>query len=613
MDKKELAEKIVQELGGKGNILQSWHCITRLRFNVAEEEKVNLDRLKALGSVMGAQYQNGQFQVIIGNKVAEVYEAVAQVLGTQESSAKARPVKRKHLIDAVFDIISGIFAPIIPAIVGAGLLKGVLSLIVACKLMAPADSGYAVLNMIADAPFYFLPFLVAFSSAKKFKTNEFLAVTIAGVIMYPTIIQYAASGEVASLSLLGLKIPMINYSSTVIPIILGVFLMSCIYKAVDRIVPDFLKVIVTPLVVLFTDAVLVLVVVAPLGSYIGVYVQLFFSSLYKIAGPLAGALLGGIMPLIVITGMHYAFFPSTFLNFNKLGYDTILLPLNLVGNMAQTGAALGVAVKSKDSKMKSLAFSTTVSALFGITEPAIYGVTLKLKKPFYAALAGGAVGGGIYGTFAVKAFSFSVPGITALPSYVEHGTKNFLFALLGIGCSFVVAFILTLLSNFEKKESQMEIGSPLAGKLVPLSEVPDKTFAEGIVGQGVGIIPSEGVVKAPFQGIVSAITDSRHAIGLTSDEGVELLIHIGIDTVKLGGDGFELLVKEGQKVKKGDSLLLFDMEKIKNAGFDLISPVLITNTSVYGTVKSVMVKETVYFNDPVLQITPKQEEISKKL
>lgn len=612
MDKKELAEKIVQELGGKENILQSWHCITRLRFNVADEEKVNLEGLKALGSVMGAQYQNGQFQVIIGNKVAEVYESVAQVLGNQGASAKTRPVKKKHLIDAVFDIISGIFAPILPAIVGAGLLKGVLSLIIACKLMAPEDSGYAVLNMIADAPFYFLPFLVAFSSAKKFKTNEFLAVTIAGVIMYPTIIQYAASGEVASLSLLGLKIPMINYSSTVIPIILGVFLMSYIYKAVDRIVPDFLKVIVTPLVVLFTDAVLVLVVVAPLGSYIGVYVQLFFSYLYKIAGPLAGALLGGIMPLIVITGMHYAFFPSTFLNFSKLGYDTILLPLNLVGNMAQTGAALGVAVKSKDSKMKSLAFSTTVSALFGITEPAIYGVTLKLKKPFYAALAGGAVGGGIYGTFAVKAFSFSVPGITALPSYVEHGTKNFLFALLGIGCSFVVAFILTLLSNFENKVSKMEIGSPLTGKLVPLSEVPDKTFADGIVGQGVGIIPSEGVVKAPFQGIVSAITDSRHAIGLTSDEGVELLIHIGIDTVNLGGDGFELLVKEGQKVKKGDSLLLFDMEKIKNAGFDLISPVLITNTAVYDAVKNMTNQETVCFSDPVLQITPRQEEISKK-
>lgn len=612
MDKKELAEKIVQELGGKENILQSWHCITRLRFNVADEEKVNLDGLKALGSVMGAQYQNGQFQVIIGNKVAEVYEEVSQVLGSLESSGKNQPVKRKHVIDAVFDIISGIFAPILPAIVGAGLLKGVLSLIIACKLMVPTDSGYVVLNMIADAPFYFLPFLVAFSSARKFKTNEFLAVTIAGVIMYPTIIQYAASGEVASLSLLGLKIPMINYSSTVIPIILGVFLMSYIYKAVDRVVPDVLKVIVTPLVVLFTDAVLVLVVVAPLGSYAGVYVQLFFSYLYKIAGPLAGALLGGLMPLIVITGMHYAFFPSTFLNFSKLGYDTILLPLNLVGNMAQTGAALGVAVKTKDSKMKSLAFSTTVSAFFGITEPAIYGVTLKLKKPFYAALAGGAVGGGIYGTFAVKAFSFSVPGITALPSYVEHGTKNFLFAMLGIGCSFAVAFILTLLSNFDNKESIMEIGSPLAGKIVPLSEVPDRTFAEGIVGQGVGIIPSEGIVKAPFQGIVSAVTDSRHAIGLTSDQGVELLVHIGIDTVSLGGDGFKLLVKEGQTVKKGDILLSFDMEKIKNAGFDLISPVLITNTPVYDAVKSVSTKETVHFSDLILQITPKNEKISKK-
>lgn len=612
MDKKELAEKIVKELGGKDNILQSWHCITRLRFNVADEEKVSLERLKALGGVMGAQYQNGQFQVIIGNQVAEVYEAVAQVLGSREASKTAKPVKRKNVIDAVFDVISGIFAPILPAIVGAGLLKGILSLIIACKLMDPADSGYMVLNMISDAPFYFLPFLVAFSSAKKFKTNEFLAVSIAGVIMYPTIIQYAASGEAASLSLLGLKIPMINYSSTVIPIILGVFLMSYIYKAVDKIVPDFLKVIVTPLVVLFTDAVLVLVIVAPLGSYAGVYVQLFFSFLYKVAGPLAGALLGGVMPLIVITGMHYAFFPSTFLNFGKLGYDTILLPLNLVGNMAQTGAAFGVAVKSKDSKLKSLAFSTTVSALFGITEPAIYGVTLKLKKPFYAALAGGAVGGGIYGTFAVKAFSFSVPGITALPSYVEHGTKNFLFALIGIGCSFVVAFILTLFSNFENKESRMDITSPLAGELVPLSEVPDKTFSEGIVGQGVGIIPSEGIVKAPFHGSVSAITDSRHAIGLTSDQGVELLIHIGIDTVNMGGDGFELLVKAGQTVKKGDTLLLFDMEKIKNAGYDLISPVLITNTGAYDSVKNAADKEKVYFTDSVLQITPKSENSTQK-
>lgn len=449
MNKKDLAKKVISEIGGKENISQSWHCITRLRFNVVDEKKVNMENIKAIEGVMGAQFQNGQFQVIIGNKVGEVFEEITVILGKEFVTNVKEEKNNKGIIDKVFDIISGIFNPILPAITGAGLLKGVMALLTAFNLISTTSSEYTVLNIISDAPFYFLPFLIAFSAAKKFKTSEVLSVTLAGVLMYPTIINYAASGEVASLNFLGLKIPMISYSSTVIPIILGVWLLSYIYKIVDKYVPSLFKIIVTPLVVLLITSVLVLVFIAPLGSYMGVYVEKFFTGLFNVAGPFAGMLLGGTMPLIVMTGMHYAFFPAALSSFGTVGYDVMLLPMNLVSNLAQAGATLAVAVKSKDKNMKSLAASTGISAVFGITEPAIYGVTLKLKKPFYAALIGGTVGGGIFGAFVVKAFTFTLPGITALPSYIEQGTKNFLFALLGVGLSFLVAFIVALFLKVE--------------------------------------------------------------------------------------------------------------------------------------------------------------------
>lgn len=599
MNKEEQAKKIISEIGGKENITQSWHCITRLRFNVADEKKVKLENIKEIEGVLGAQFQSGQFQVIIGNKVGEVFDEISKELGQHQCTNV--PEIKKNIIDTIFDTISGIFTPILPAIVGAGLLKGVMALLIALKLISQTNSEYAVLSIIADAPFYFLPFLIAFSAAKKFKTNEFLSVTIAGVIMYPTIINYAASKKVTGMNFLGLNIPMINYSSTVIPIILAIWLLSYVYKIIDKIVPSLFKTIITPLVVMLITSILTLVFIAPLGSYAGVYVQEFFAGLFNMAGPFAGMLLGGVMPLIVITGMHYAFLPATFLGFSKVGYDIVLLPMNLVSNMAQAGATFGVAVKSKNKKMKSLAYSTAISAVFGITEPAIYGVTLKLKKPFYAALIGGAVGGGIFGTFVVKAFSFSIPGITALPSYIEKGTKNMMFALIGVALSFAVAFIMTIAFRFEDnsireentskiKETEndktsIDIMAPMTGKVVPLSEVPDATFADGLVGKGAAIIPSLGIVKSPFKGKITSIIPTKHAIGLTSDEGLELLIHIGIDTVNLNGDGFTLKVNADEKINVGDELIEFDMELIKASGLSLISPVVVTNIDKFSNVE----------------------------
>lgn len=449
----KLATEIIDSIGGAENITNSFHCITRLRFNVADEKKIDIERIKKFDGVFGAQFQQDQFQVIIGNEVDDVYEEVKKGLGDDVITdfAPTKPKKTvKGIINIIFDTISGIFTPILPAIVGAGLLKGVMALLVAFSLLAPESSEYVVLNIISDAPFYFLPFLVAFSAAKKFKTNEYLSVTIAGVMMYPTIINYATSGEVTSLSFFGLNIPMINYSSSVIPIILGVWLLSFVYRKVDKVIPKVVRIIFTPLISLLITAMIVLMFIAPMGNYLGGYADQFFSTLFTISGPFAGMLLGGVMPLIVITGMHYAFFPTAFTGLASVGYDMIFLPMNLVSNFAQAGATLAVAVKTKDKEFKSLAYSAFISAIFGITEPAMYGVTLKLKKPFYAAIIGGAIGGGIFATLSVKTFAFSIPGITAIPTYIEQGTNNLLFALLGIVASFGVAFVLTLVFKIEE-------------------------------------------------------------------------------------------------------------------------------------------------------------------
>lgn len=598
MNKKELAQAIIEELGGVANINQSWHCITRLRFNFKNKESINLEGIRNLEGVLGAQFQSGQFQIIIGNEVTSVYAEISQLLDgklaeNNESSNRGNP------IEVVLDTISGIFTPLLPAITGGGLLKGVMALLVAMKLLSETSSSYEILNMISDAPFHFLPFLIAFSAAKRFKTDQSLAVTLAGILMYPTIMNYAAGGEVSHLKFLGMSIPMNSYASSVLPIILGVLLLSYVHKYINQLVPKSLKIIFSPLLTLLITAPILLMVIAPLGNYIGVYLERFFATMFAVAGPLAGMLMGGLMPLIVITGMHYAFFPGTFASFGKVGYDIMLLPMNFVANLAQAGAVLGVFVKTKDKKMKQLSFSTLIPAIFGITEPAIYGVTMKLKKPFYASLAGGAVGGAIFGLFTVKSFAFAVPGIMSLPSYLEKGTNNFMLAVLGIGLSFSVSFILTLMLTFDEGGSQespladeanlvqrnqelpIDILSPLSGDVLPLESVPDATFANGIVGQGVAIMPQEGVIKAPFAGHVTMLTPTNHAIGLTSEEGVELLIHIGLETVELAGKGFKLLVTEGEAITPGQAILEFDLESLREAGINLISPVIVTNSSQY--------------------------------
>ncbi len=607
MEHLKLAQEIIQYCGGKDNITQAWNCITRLRFHLKDREKADVKAIQALNGVLGAQFQGDQFQVIIGNEVLKVFEGVKKELGdlivsSEEKTKKGQ--KRENPINVVFGVISGIFNPILPAITGAGIIKGILALLIFLKMLNPESDNYFVLDMISNATYYFLPFLVAFSAGKKFGVNEHLSATLAGIIMYPAFVNLSGQG-ISTVKFLFMNIPVMDYNSTVIPIILGVLLLSIVYKFIDRFVPSFLKLIVTPVASLLITAPVVLVFIAPLGSYVGKYVAAFFISLFGVAGPVAGLLMGGLMSVIVITGMHYAFFPSTFDGLGGVGYDILLLPMSIVSNMSQCGAVLGAAFKIKDKKMKSIAFSSALSALFGITEPAIYGVNLKYKKPFYAALTGGAVGGAIYGIFHVKAYAFSIPGITALPTYLKEGElNNFIWACIGVGASFLTAFIITMLLPLEGKEKAEEkekevdkisqdhegqmvkipVAAPMTGKAVGLDQVPDKMFAEGILGKGIAIIPDEGIVKAPFQGQVKMIAPTKHAIGLISDRGVNAVIHIGIDTVNLQGKGFEVLVKEDQWVEKGEPLMKVDLDFIKENHLNPITPIIVTNSDEYVNV-----------------------------
>ncbi|MCP1133873.1 beta-glucoside-specific PTS transporter subunit IIABC [Paenibacillus polysaccharolyticus] len=648
MNHRELSKEIIRLTGGQENITQAWHCITRLRFNVRDEKKVQLEQIRALDGVLGAQFQNDQFQVVIGNKVAAVYEELEDQLKQAGATEREAEPPRSRGLNAVLDTISGIFTPILPAIVGTGMLKGILALLVTLGAIQETSGEYQILASIANAAFYFLPFLLAVSSARKFKVNEYIALTLAGTLLYPTILNAYLENHLEPIRFLSLPVSIVNYTQSVIPIILGVWLLSYVHRWVDRFIPGPVKVIFTSMIVLVITVPILLIAIGPLGNFIGIYLEIGTSWLFAHSGPLTGIVLGGLMPVIVMTGMHYAFFPGTLQNLSKLGYDVLLLPLNLVANMSQAGAVMAVFLKTKNKSMKSIALSSGISAFLGITEPAIYGVTLKLKKPFYASIIGGAAGGGFITAVGLKCFGFAVPGLLSLPLYIgpNGGMANFWYALIGVGISFVVSFTVTLLLKWDEpitqqpagasssaiapttasesakrsgttnqsnqipatppvtvhsiEEKKGEIFSPLTGELVSLKELPDPTFAEEMTGKGIAIFPKEGRVTAPFDGTVTMIAKSKHAIMLTSSSGIDILIHVGLNTVSLKGKFFEEKVVIGQRVNKGDLLLEFDIKSIQAAGIDLTTPVIVANTPDYLDVVPVQVKGVVPMNELLL-------------
>ncbi|MCJ7841645.1 beta-glucoside-specific PTS transporter subunit IIABC [Lederbergia sp. NSJ-179] len=596
MSNSSLAQSIIDKIGGKENVNRAWHCVTRLRFNLVDEDKVDIESIKKSPEVFGAQFQNGQFQIIIGNNVSNVFKEVEGIIGQGGSvdTADQEKEEKKNLISRFLDMISGVFSPVIPAIAGAGMMKGILALLQVMGWISVESDAYQVFTIISDVAFYFLPFLLAVSAARRFKVSEYLALAVTGSLLYPTMTSGLAEGA-NGLTFLGLTIPFNTYSASVIPVILAVWVLSYVYKFINAIVPKILRIILTPTLVLLIMIPFTLIVAGPIGFTVGDYVGIVIGWLFAHGGAIAGVILGGLLPMFIITGMHYGFLPIFLQNIGKNGYDTAILPLNFINSLAQSGAVFAVALRTKDKKLKSIAASSGFSALLGVTEPALFGVNLKLKRPLYATMIAGAISGGFSVFFAVKCFGVVAQGLQALPVYIDPAdSKNLIYAIISVIIAFVVSFVATLLLGFEdvknEEEEQQdkvmeesgsrefEMFSPLEGNVVPLESVPDKTFSSSLMGPTIAIQPQTGEVVAPFSGEVAVVYPTKHAIGLRSDQGVEALIHIGLETVNLEGKHFETMVQQGQKVTKGSTLVTFDQEAIKGEGYNLVTLMIITNS-----------------------------------
>ncbi|MGY3777129.1 beta-glucoside-specific PTS transporter subunit IIABC [Isobaculum melis] len=610
MNYQELAQTIIEKIGGQQNVSGLTHCATRLRFNLKNEDKALTDDIKNTAGVMGVVSKGGQYQVIIGSDVGSVYKEIVKEIPALDGEQSSSNEKDERGVGSrIIDTITGIFTPILPAITAAGMLKAVLSLLVVFNAIDKLSQTYIIIDFMADAAFYFLPILLAASSAQKFKTNMYLAMMVGGILLHPNFTGMVAAIKEAGeggIHLFGMPISPVTYGSSVIPIILSVWFMSYVEPIADKVSPKVIKFFSKPLITIAIVGTVSLVVIGPFGYLISDAISNGIKALENFSPWLVPTLIGGLTPLFVATGTHYGLVPIGINNRITNGYDTVIYPGMLASNVGQGAAAMAVGFKSKNSSIKQMASSAGLTGLFGITEPALYGVNLKYKTPLYAAMIGGGLGGLFMGLTKVKNFTGGSPGLITLPSYIGDDTLQHLyFACIGAAISIVISFALSymLYKDPVTEEEQattkdeattpttsaisgeiVEVTAPIKGEIVALSAVEDGMFSEEILGKGFAVKPVEGKVYAPVAGTITAVFDSKHAIGLTSESGVELLIHIGIDTVQLNGEGYEYLVGKGQKVQAGDLLIQFDLEKIAEKGYPTITPVVVTNSADFGDI-----------------------------
>ena len=615
MDYSVVAKRIIEELGGEKNVNSVMHCMTRLRFVLKDESIVDDEKVKKIKGVMGVMKKGGQYQVIIGNNVGTCYKEILKLGNFSDSSSSSEGTKeKKGIVTTVLDVVSGCMSGTMPALVGAGMVKVLLVILTTIGLLSDTSQTYKMLYSLGDATFYFLPFLLVISSAKKFNINPYTLAAVIGVMLYPDFTGLVASGE--KISLFGLPVAAASYTYAVIPVIIMAWIMKYIEQFADKITPAVTKNFLKPLLILIIALPIALVLVGPLGYFGGNILSSVLYAIYDKASWLALALMAALMPLLVMTGMHWAFVPIALININTTpGFDTLLLVAMLSSNLAQGASGVAVGLKSKNKDLKQLSFSSAISAfLAGVTEPAMYGVTLKYKKPLYACMFAGLVGGFYAGLTALKCYVFATPSALAMVQFISpEGGSNMRNALITAGISVAIAFVGTWILGFDDPKNEEDeiveevnedntleesiennneitvesvVCAPIEGKAVSLKQVDDATFSEEIMGKGAAIIPAVGRAVAPVDGVVSALFETKHAIGITSDDGVEVLIHIGLDTVKLGGEHFTAYIKAGDKVKKGDLLVEFDIEAIKKAGYDTITPVLVTNAHDYKDVLS---------------------------
>ena len=587
MDYQKLAQEILEKVGGKSNVNSLTHCATRLRFVLNDNGKANAEDIKAIKGVVGVANSGGQFQVIIGSDVAKVYQPIKDIVGAGENTQESTP---QRPLDKVLAIISGIFTPILPVITAAGMIKAVLSLLVVFKVVTTEDQNYQILNFIGDAGFYFLPVFLGATAAKQFKTNQYLGMLMGAILLHPTFTTMVAAFKEGgdAISLFSIPFTATTYSSTVIPIILSVWFMSYVEKFADKISPKAIKFFSVPLIAALVTSVVTFSLLGPAGAIIGQWLGDFFKWLESFGGWVVPTIVGIFSPFLVMTGTHYGLVSIGINNRMTLGYDTVAQPGMLASNVSQGGAALAIAFKTKDPDKRALASSAGITAVFGITEPALYGVTLQNRAALIGTMVSGGIVGFFLGIFNARNFSGGSPGLLTLGSYIGDNTlKYFYTALIGLILAVVISFVITFIlykedaqESFKEKETvnvTNDLAAPVSGKVIPLEQVKDETFASGMLGQGVAIEPIDNIIYSPIEGTVETIFETKHAIGLKSADGLELLIHIGMDTVNLKGDGFKQLIEVGQKVQIGTPLMEVDFAKIKAAGYEIVTPMVITN------------------------------------
>ncbi len=616
MNYQELGDKILTLVGGKENVAGLTHCATRLRFNLKDEAKAQTATLKKTPGVLGVVVSGGQYQIVIGNDVNHVYKPIAEKCDlAQDGGAGKNEGEKKSIGARLIDTITGIFTPVLPAITAAGMLKAVLALLVAFKLVDTTASTYQVINFMADAAFYFLPILLANSAAKKFGCNPYLAMMLGGMLLHPNFVNMVTASQETGEAIKLFFIPIYNasYSSSVIPIILTVWFMSLVEPIADRISPKAIKFFTKPLITALVAGAVGLAVLGPVGYIIASWIASGVTALNTYVSWLVPLILGGVFPLLVMTGTHYGIIPIGINNRMTTGFDTIVYPANLASNIAQGAAAFAVAVKTKKAEVRQVASSAGITAVCGITEPALYGINMRFKTPLISACIGGACGGLFMGLFTVKNYGGGSPGLMTLPGYIGGDSlRDLMLACVGAALAFAITFVISFVlykdpadeesqdassadaSSAEKtqdpdrlSDGATNICAPVKGRLVPLSKVNDPTFAEEILGKGAAIIPEDGHFVSPIKGTVQTVFGTKHAMGLLSDTGVEVLLHVGLDTVKLNGKYYEALVKDGDKVDVGTPILKVDLNGVKSEGYDVITPVIITNTMDCGDVIAV--------------------------
>ncbi|MDR6639513.1 beta-glucoside-specific PTS transporter subunit IIABC [Paenarthrobacter nitroguajacolicus] len=607
VDYRSLAGEILQGVGGEKNIVSVAHCATRLRLKLRDEAKANTAAVEKLSGVITVMKAGGQYQVVIGDNVPTVYAELGKMTKlTEDAGVDDEPVSKGNLLSRFIDLISSIFSPVIWPLAAAGLLKAFLSLATQIGLLDPASQTNVILAATADALFYFLPLFLAVTAARRFKANQFTSMAIAGALVYPSIVALAA--QPGPVNFAGIPVVMMNYSGSVIPIIVAIWLQCYLERFLSRALPSAIRNFTTPLLTLLVMVPLVLITVGPITTYVAQGLSTGISTAFTVAPWLAGAIMGGFWQVFVLFGLHWGFLPGMLNEIATEGHSLLFGPL-LPAVLAQAAATLAVAFRTRNKARRAVAGPAALSGfLAGITEPGIYGVNLPLKRPFYFGIAGGVVGGAVVAAGGSGATSFVFPSLLGLPAFTTVG--NVFLLLVGTGAAVAIGFGLTFFFGPREVESvaapdagdsvpetdlvsaptmtgTVQVLAPVTGRVVALKDVQDKVFASGAMGKGLGIIPVDGRIYSPITGTIKAAMKTGHAFGIKSDNGVEVLVHIGIDTVQMQGRGFEAKAARGQRVQVGDLLAVVDLETVAEAGYDITTLVMVTNTAQLASVNPV--------------------------